>query len=101
MMQAATSAASGRTRVPRIFSLGDRLLHGRVQILQPSRTSERLAAHINVIGYRVVTEVDCIGEGVQRSARSSSFRATSPYCISELSMHTRVKPKAVCEQLRV
>ena len=57
----------GRTpaRIPRIFSLGDHLLHDRVQILQPRRTAERLAAHIDVVGYRVVAEVDRIGEGVQ------------------------------------
>jgi hypothetical protein len=33
--------------------------------LQPRRTAERLAAHIDVVGYRVVAEVDCSGEGVQ------------------------------------
>ena len=50
------------TCIPRIFSLGHLPLHDRVQILQPRRTDERLVAHIDVAGYRVVAEVDRIGE---------------------------------------
>ena len=71
-----------------------------MQILQPRRTAERLAAYIDVVGYRVVTEVDCIGEGVQpvREVELVPRHFAIAVCISELSMHARVKPKAVCEQ---
>ena len=88
---------------PRIVSHGDHHLHDRVQVLQPRRTAERLAAHIDVVGYRVVAAVDCIGEGVQ-SVGEIEFvphHFAIVVCISELSMHTRVRPKAVREQLRV
>jgi hypothetical protein len=102
-MQVATLAASCRTRIPRIFSRGDHLLHDRVQILQPRRTAERLAAHLDVVGYRVVADVNCLGEGVQpvREVELVPRHFAIVVCISELSMHTRVKPKAVYEQLRM
>ena len=58
------SAASALGRIPHIFSLGDLSLHDRVQILQPSRAAERLTAHIAIVGYRIVPELNCIGEGV-------------------------------------
>jgi hypothetical protein len=96
-------AASGRTRIPRIVSRSDHLLHDRVQILQPSRTAERLAAHIDVVGYRVVAEVDCGGEGAQpiREVELVPRHFAIVVCVREFSMHMRVKPKAVRKQLRV
>ena len=64
----ASSACCGNSaaeaRIPRIFSLDDHLLHDRVQILQPRRTAERLAAHIAIVRYRVVAELDRSCEGV-------------------------------------
>ena len=96
-MQVATSAASGRTRIPRIFSRGDHLLHDGVQILQPRRTAERRAAHIDVVGYRVVAEVGCIGEGVQpvREVELVPHHFAIAVCISELSVHACMRPKAM------
>jgi hypothetical protein len=41
------------------------LLHDRVQILQPRRATERLAAHIGGVGYRVISAFDRSGEDVQ------------------------------------
>jgi hypothetical protein len=74
-----------------------------VQILQPRRTAERLATQIDVVGYRVVADIDCSGEGVQpvRQVELVPRHFVIAVCISELSMHTRVKPKAIREQLRV
>ena len=71
--------------------------------MQPRRTAERLEAHIDVVGYRVVADVDCSGEGVQpiRKVELVPHHFAIVVCVSELSMHTRVKPKAVREQLRV
>ena len=65
LTQVATSNASARWHIPRTFALGHLPLRDRVQILQPRRTDERLVAHIDVAGYRVVAEVDRIGERVQ------------------------------------
>ena len=71
--------------------------------MQPRRTAEGLAAHIDVVGYRVVADVDCGGEGVQpiRKVELVPHHCAIVVCIGELSMHARVKPKAVREQLRV
>ena len=97
-----TSTASARTRIPRIFSRGD-LLHDRVHILPPRRTAERLEAHFDVVGYCVVADVDCSGEGVQpvREVELVPRHFVIAVCISELSVHACMKPKAVREQLRV
>jgi hypothetical protein len=102
-MQVATSAASARRHIPRTFALGHLPLHDRVQILQPRRTDERLVAHIDVVGYGVVAEVDRIGERLQpvRKVALVARHFTIAVCVSELSMHTRVKAKALGEQLRV
>ena len=62
---AAVSAASVRARLPRIFSLSDRLLHDRMQILQRRRATERLATHVEIVRYRIVAALDRIGEAVQ------------------------------------
>ena len=98
-----TSTASGRTRTPRIFSLGDRLLHDWVQILQPRCTAERLAAEIDVIRYRVVAEVDCIGEGAQSvgEIKLVPHHFTIVVRVGELSMHARVSPKVGGKQWRM
>jgi hypothetical protein len=90
-------------RFPRIFSRGDHLLRDWVQILQHRRTAEHFAAHIDVVGYRVVAQVCCISEGMQpvRKVELVPHHFAIAICISELSMDTRVKPKAVREQLRV
>ena len=47
-----------------MFSLSDQVLHDWVQIQQPRRAAEGLAAHIGVAGYRMVAKLDRIGEGV-------------------------------------
>ena len=51
----------------------------------------------------VVAEVDRIGEGAQpiRQVALVARYFAIAVCVSELSMHTREKPKAVGEQLRV
>ena len=68
--------------------------------LDAGRSSHRL---IDVVGYRVVADVDRSGEGVQpgREVELVPHHFAIVVCISELSMHMRVKPKAVREQLRV
>jgi hypothetical protein len=99
----ATSAAAGRPRTLRVVSLGDSLLHDRVQILQPCRIAERLAAHIRVVGYRVVVEIDRIGKGGQPVCEVElvprHFRIA--ICVSKFGMHARMRPNAVREQSRV
>ena len=103
LTQVATSDASARRHILRTFALGHLPLHDRVQILQPCRTDERLVTHIDVVGYGVVAVVDRIGERVQpvRKVALVARHFTIAVCVSELSMHTREKPKAVGEQLRV
>jgi hypothetical protein len=92
-----TSTAAGRTRTPSIFALGDHLLHDWVQILQPRRTAERLAAQIDVVGYRIVAEVDRIGEGVQSvgEIKLVPHHFTIVVRVGELSMRARVSPKVI------
>ena len=74
-----------------------------MQILQPRRTAERLAAHINVVGYRVVAEVDRIGKGGQpfRKAELVPRHFRIAVCGGKFGMNARVRPNAVREQLRV
>ena len=87
------SVASARTRLPHIFP-GDHLLHDRVEILQPSRTAKRLTAHVVVVGYHSIAQLDRVGEGVQ-SVRKGEFvpgYLTIAICISKFSMHTGVRP---------
>ena len=74
-----------------------------MQILQPRRTTERLAAHIDVVGNCVVSKSGCIGEGVQpvREVDLVPHHFAIVVRISELSMHAREKPKAVGEQSRM
>ena len=98
---AAVSAASVRARLPRIFSLSDRLLHDRMQILQRRRATERLATHVEVARYRIVAALDRIGEAVQPvgKAEFAPCHVTVLVCVGEFSMHTCVRPKAVPKQL--
>jgi hypothetical protein len=56
--------SAAEARIPRIFSLDNCLLHDRVQLLQPCCTAERLAAHIAIVRYRVVPELNRSCEGV-------------------------------------
>jgi hypothetical protein len=83
-----------------MFSGGNHILHDRVQVLQLRRRSEHHVPYADVVGYCVVAEVDCIGEGVQpvREVELVPRHFAIAVCIRELSMHTRVKPKAVREQ---
>ena len=94
-------AASARTRIPRIFSLSDRLLHDRMQILQRRRATERLAAHVEVVRYPVIAALDRIGEAVQPVSKTelAPCHVTVLVCVGEFSMHTCVRPKAVPKQL--
>ena len=71
-----------------------------MHILQPRRTAERLAAHFGVVGYRVLADVDCTGEGVQpvREVELLPRHFAIAVFITELGMHTLVKPKTVREQ---
>src|SRR4051794_1527439 len=71
-----------------------------MQILQPSRTAECLAAYIRVVGYRVVAEVDRVGEGGQpvREVELGPRHFRIAVCVGKFGMHARVRPNAARER---
>jgi len=101
LVRIAAVSVAARTGIPRIFSLGDRLLHDRMQILQRRRATERLATHVEIVRYRIVAALDRIGEAVQPvgKAEFAPCHVTVLVCVGEFSMHTCVRPKAVPKQL--
>ena len=72
-----------------------------MQILQRRRATERLAAHVEIVRYRIVAALDRIGEGVQpiSKAELAPCHFTVLVCVGEFSMHICVRPKAVPKQL--
>jgi hypothetical protein len=89
-------------RIPRISSLDDLLLHDWVQVLQPGRAAECLPTHF-VVGYYGTAQLDRVGEGVESGRKGKLVLSyqTIAVCVCKFSMHTGVRPQAVCKQLRV